>query len=59
VVVQALLGRLPPAAAITSVPGKPWPLSEEEMRWQIAFLSRPQGGPRPHDGAGQARIASA
>lgn len=59
VVVQALLGRLPPASAITSVPGKPWPLSEDEMRWQIAFLSRPPGAPKPADGAGQARIASA
>jgi uncharacterized protein (DUF2336 family) len=59
VVVQALLGRLPPASAITSVPGKPWPLSEDEMRWQIAFLSRAQGAPKPTDGVGQARIASA
>jgi uncharacterized protein (DUF2336 family) len=59
VVVQALLGRLPPSAAITSVPGRPWPLSEDEMRWQVAFLSRPSGAPKPAEGAGQARIASA
>lgn len=58
VVVQALLGRLPPAAAITSVPGQAWPLSEEEMRWQIAFLGRPQGPGKPTAGAGLATLAS-
>jgi uncharacterized protein (DUF2336 family) len=58
VVVQALLGRLPPASAITSIPGQDWPLSEEEMRWQIAFLSRPQQPLRPSEGGGIAQIAS-
>lgn len=58
VVVQALLGRLPAAAAITSIPGQDWPLSEEEMRWQIAFLSRPQHPARPNQGAGLAGVAS-
>lgn len=58
VVAQALLGRLPPASAITSIPGQDWPLSEEEMRWQIAFLSRPQQTPRPHEGTASARLAS-
>lgn len=58
VVAQALLGRLPPASAITSISGQDWPLSEEEMRWQIAFLSRPQHPHRPTDGAGVASLAS-
>ena len=59
VVVQALLGRLPPSAAITSIPGRPWPLSEEEMRWQVAFLSRPAGATKPLESGAGARIASA
>jgi uncharacterized protein (DUF2336 family) len=59
VVVQALLGRLPPNAAITSIAGQAWPLSEEEMRWQISFLSRPPSQPKPTEGVASARIASA
>ncbi len=59
VVVQALLGRLPPASAITSIPGRPWPLSEEEMRWQIAFLSRACHGAKPGAAQGRARIVQA
>jgi hypothetical protein len=59
VVVQALLGRLPPQSAITSVAGQAWPLSEEEMRWQISFLSRPPGQHKPTEGVEAARIASA
>lgn len=58
VVAQALLGRLPPNATITSIAGQQWPLSEEEMRWQIAFLSRPQQPGRPTGGAGLARLVS-
>ncbi len=58
VVVQALLGRLPPASAIVSIPGQAWPLSEEEMRWQISFLGRAQTPGRPNAGAGLATIAS-
>ncbi|GIX09148.1 DUF2336 domain-containing protein [Elioraea sp.] len=37
--VQGLLGRLPPDA-ILAAPAGTWPLSEEEMRWHIAFLAR-------------------
>jgi uncharacterized protein (DUF2336 family) len=37
--VQALLGRLPPNAILTGAPGT-WPLTEEEMRWHLGFLSR-------------------
>lgn len=37
--VQGLLGRLPPGAILTSPPGA-WPLTEEEMRWHLAFLAR-------------------
>jgi uncharacterized protein (DUF2336 family) len=37
--VQALLGRLPPDAILTAAPGS-WPLTEEEMRWHLAFLAR-------------------
>ena len=37
--VQALLGRLPPDAVLGSAPGT-WPLTEEEMRWHLAFLAR-------------------
>lgn len=37
--VQALLGRLPPAGTLAAVDGD-WPLSEDEMRWQLAFLMR-------------------
>jgi uncharacterized protein (DUF2336 family) len=59
VVAQALLGRLPPNAAITSVAGQAWPLSEEEMRWQISFLSRPPGQAKPTAGVAVAGIASA
>jgi len=58
VVVQALLGRLPPNSAITSVPGKSWPLTEEEMRWQLAFLARPQAPQRGAVAVEAARLAS-
>ncbi|MFN6998428.1 MAG: hypothetical protein ACK4ST_00140, partial [Elioraea tepidiphila] len=37
--VQALLGRLPPNAILTAAPGT-WPLTEEEMRWHLGFLTR-------------------
>lgn len=37
--VQGLLGRLPPGAILTA-PGGAWPLTEEEMRWHLAFLAR-------------------
>ncbi|MFQ3622806.1 MAG: DUF2336 domain-containing protein [Acetobacteraceae bacterium] len=37
--VQALLGRLPPNAILTAARGA-WPLTEEEMRWHLAFLAR-------------------
>ncbi len=53
----ALRGRLPPASAITSVPGQDWPLSEEEMRWQIEFLGRSQRAPRHAESMSVARGA--
>lgn len=37
--VQGLLGRLPPSGMLLG-DGEAWPLSEEEMRWQLAFLMR-------------------
>ncbi|MCS6921952.1 MAG: DUF2336 domain-containing protein [Elioraea sp.] len=37
--VQALLGRLPPSGMLVAVDDG-WPLSEDEMRWQLAFLMR-------------------
>ena len=37
--VQGLLGRLPPSGMLVAN-GESWPLSEEEMRWQLAFLMR-------------------
>ena len=38
--VQGILGLLPPAEALSSGPGGGFPLSTEEMGWQIAFLAR-------------------
>jgi uncharacterized protein (DUF2336 family) len=40
--VQALLGRLAPGVLLTSGPGGTFPLSVEEMRWQIGFLTQDQ-----------------
>lgn len=37
---QFLVGRLAPAAVLSAGPGGTFPLSIEEMRWQIAFLNR-------------------
>ena len=38
--VQMLLARLPPNALMGQGPGGSFPLSAEEMRWQIDFLAR-------------------
>ena len=38
--VQGLLGTLPPGEALPAGPGGGFPLSSEEMRWQIDFLAR-------------------
>ncbi len=40
VAVQGVLGLLPPGEALSSGPGGGFPLSVDEMRWQIALLSR-------------------
>jgi hypothetical protein len=37
---QALLARLPPDAVLTAGPAGSFPLSVEEMRWQLDFLGR-------------------
>jgi len=37
--VQSLLGQLPPSAVLVGA-GDTWPLSEDEMRWQLSFLMR-------------------
>lgn len=37
---QALLGRLAPAAILPAGPGGNFPLATEEMRWQLEFLGR-------------------
>ncbi len=37
---QIVLGRLPPDQVITAHPGGGYPLSQQEMRWQLEFLSR-------------------
>lgn len=37
--VQGLLGRLPPAGMLLGE-GEAWPLTDEEMRWQLSFLMR-------------------
>jgi nucleoside phosphorylase len=37
---QALLARLPPDAVLTAGPAGGFPLSVEEMRWQLDFLGR-------------------
>jgi hypothetical protein len=37
---QAQLARLPPAAILQPPPQGGFPLMVEEMRWQLAFLSR-------------------
>ncbi len=37
---QSLLGRLGPGVVLTSGPGGTFPLTADEMRWQIAFLGR-------------------
>jgi hypothetical protein len=36
--VQGLLGLLPPGEALAAGPGGGFPLSVEEMRWQMSFL---------------------
>ena len=37
---QIVLGRLPPDQVIAAHPGGGYPLSQQEMRWQLEFLSR-------------------
>ena len=37
--VQGLLGLLPPGEVLAAGPGGGFPLSVEEMRWQMAFLA--------------------
>ena len=38
--VQSLLARIPPAGVLRAGPGGAFPLTTEEMRWQIDFLMR-------------------
>lgn len=38
--VQGLLGLLPPGVALAAGPGGGFPLSVDEMRWQMTFLAR-------------------
>ena len=42
--VQTMLGQIAPAAALIPLPDGGFPLSIEEMRWQIAFLTRRNEG---------------
>jgi hypothetical protein len=37
--VQGLLGMLAPSEALAAGPGGGFPLSPEELRWQMTFLS--------------------
>ena len=37
---QTLLARLAPEAVLRALPGGDFPLSTDEMRWQIEFLSQ-------------------
>lgn len=39
-VVQTLLGRIPPARALMAAPGGAYPLAPEEMRWQLDVLMK-------------------
>ena len=44
--VQGLLGWLPPGEALPAGPGGGFPLSVEEMRWQVAILDQARPGVR-------------
>jgi uncharacterized protein (DUF2336 family) len=46
VVLQAMLGRLAPDEILRPGPDTAFPLSEDEMRWQLAFLGAGEGGTR-------------
>ncbi|MGD0102448.1 MAG: DUF2336 domain-containing protein [Rhodopila sp.] len=46
VVLQAALAQLAPDLVLRSSDEKTFPLSEDEMRWQLNFLTIPERGPR-------------
>ena len=47
VAVQTMLGQIPPDAALIATPDGGFPLTEDEMRWQITFLTAKAGMVRP------------
>jgi uncharacterized protein (DUF2336 family) len=45
--VQTMLGQIPPSAALTPTRDGGFPLTEDEMRWQITFLTAKHSAARP------------
>ena len=46
VVLQVALAHLPPDLILRAGPDAKFPLSDDEMRWQLSFLDTPERGPR-------------